>query len=173
MKKAVSNTGTPSLEPIKKELRVSAKQAGKMRVGSFYFCDYCNMAIYNPEDGFVIHGNVYEADPTCRGGLIGNNFPEVEPGTKIEVTDVKETVLCSKCLFEILTRDKKLAKVESQRLPDWIPPEPESSDYLDDILDNDFVRELQDIEVASNIDLLQGQPPSGSYNARFRDSAPF
>lgn len=87
-----------SLNDIKRSL----KQKERMRRRQFYLCDACDQAIYQPEDGYVIHGNVYVADPNGRGGLIGNNFPEVQPGDKIEVTDVQETVYCKRCFIEAI-----------------------------------------------------------------------
>ncbi len=73
-----------------------------MRVVNHYLCDNCNQSILNPQDGFIVHGNVYQAFPGKRRGLIGNNFPNVEVGTKIEVTDVKEKVYCKTCFMVIL-----------------------------------------------------------------------
>lgn len=79
----------------------------RMRKREFYVCDRCDTTISKPEDGLIVHGNIYVADPSCRGGLIGNNFPNVKPGDKIEVTDVKETVFCTACFK--LALDARLA----------------------------------------------------------------
>jgi hypothetical protein len=95
--KTINKQGSPSLEGVKQILR-SKKGSETMKVGCFYSCDRCEKPIYDSTHGVVVHGNIYVADPTMRGGLIGNNFPDVKPGTKIEVTDVKETVLCFDCL---------------------------------------------------------------------------
>ncbi len=56
----------------------------------------------NPTDGFVVHGNIYVADPSSKGGLIGNNFPggSLKPFTE---EDVKETVMCTICLCKALS----------------------------------------------------------------------
>ncbi len=84
------------------EIKRTLKQKERMRRRQFYICDACDQPIYQPEDGFVIHGNIYVADPTGRGGLIGNNFPDVKPGDKIEVTDVQETVYCQRCFIRAI-----------------------------------------------------------------------
>ena len=73
-----------------------------MRVVNHYLCDHCNQPILNPQDGFIFHGNVYQAFPGKRKGLIGNNFPNVSTGTKIDINDVKEKVYCKACLVVIL-----------------------------------------------------------------------
>jgi hypothetical protein len=90
-----SNT---SLNEIKRTL----KKKEKMRRCQYYLCDHCDQPIYEAQDGYVIHGNIYVADPNCRGGVVGNNFPEVNPGEKIEVTDVRETVYCKRCFIEAI-----------------------------------------------------------------------
>lgn len=99
-RKSIQKQGSPSLEGVKKTLRSENKN--EMEIGQFYYCDSCKNPIYNHADGFIIHGNVYVADPSMRGGLIGNNFPDVKPGTKIEVTDIKENVFCKMCLLRAL-----------------------------------------------------------------------
>lgn len=99
--KTIKKQGTPSLEGVKQVLRSKKEDSEYMKVGHFYYCDRCGKPIYNSEDGIIVHGNIYVADPTMRGGLIGNNFPNVAPGTKIEVTDVKEQVFCLNCIDSI------------------------------------------------------------------------
>lgn len=94
--KLPAENGNASLNEIKRTL----KKKEKMRRCQYYLCDACDQPIYKPEEGFVVHGNIYVADPSCRGGLVGNNFPEVVPGEKIEVTDVQETVYCKRCFIE-------------------------------------------------------------------------
>lgn len=91
-----------------------------MRVGQYYFCDSCKEPIYDPHDGFIVHGNIYVADPSCRGGLIGNNFPDAKPGDKIEVADVKEVVYCRRCFEDAL--DSKEQQPEQQPEPKDVPP---------------------------------------------------
>ena len=120
-RKSIQKQGSPSLEGIKKTLRSENKK--EMEIGQFYYCDSCKNPIYNHADGFIIHGNVYVADPSMRGGLIGNNFPDVKPGTKIEITDVKENVLCKMCLLKALKS-----------------PSPSSSDH---IIINDSISEKE------------------------------
>jgi hypothetical protein len=108
--KALGSQTAKSLEPAKNKLRTHRKE--RMRTCQFYLCDLCDKPIHDPDDGFVVHGNVYVADAQCRGGLIGNNFPEVQPGTNIQVTDVKEEVLCTECFVRACGLDKKYRKKE-------------------------------------------------------------
>jgi len=68
---------------------------------TIYLCDQCNIPILNPEDGFVIQGNIYVANPEYRGGLIGNNFPKAING-RIQIDQINEVVYCKKCFFEML-----------------------------------------------------------------------
>ena len=71
-----------------------------MRTVEQYLCDQCDKVIARPEDGFVIHGNIYVADPSCIGGLIGNNFPPLEEGEKlVSIDKIKQTVMCKTCFF--------------------------------------------------------------------------
>jgi hypothetical protein len=65
-----------------------------MRTIQHYLCDSCNVLIANVQDGFVVQGNIYLADPTDVKGVVGNNFPETDA--------VKKTVFCKKCLCEAL-----------------------------------------------------------------------
>lgn len=67
----------------------------RLRTVEQYLCDRCDCVIREPEKGFVVHGNIYVADPTSMGGLIGNNFPE--EGGKIE--DIKKSVYCLQCFL--------------------------------------------------------------------------
>lgn len=67
----------------------------RMRTVEQYLCDVCDKIIDKPREGFIIHGNIYVADPNKRGGLIGNSFPE--NGKPFLESDVKQTVLCKNC----------------------------------------------------------------------------
>ena len=82
---------------------------------TIYLCDQCSIPIVNPEDGFVIQGNIYVANPQCRGGLIGNNFPKAING-RIQIDQINEVVYCKKCFFEILeTNHGDLKPIISQQ----------------------------------------------------------
>lgn len=70
-----------------------------------YLCDDCNEPIHKPQQGFVIQGNVYSANPDCREGVIGNNIPIVNLGEKIGTDEIQENVYCKKCLINILSLD--------------------------------------------------------------------
>ncbi len=85
-----------SLEPIREEIRKSRKP--RMRTVEQYLCDSCDKTILSPRSGFVIHGNIYVADPNQSGGLIGNNFPETDEPVSLDC--VKKTVLCKGCFIE-------------------------------------------------------------------------
>lgn len=88
------------LKAVQNNLRKMQKP--RMRKVEQYLCDHCNRIIMRPDQGFVVHGNIYEADPSCLGGLIGNNFPDAKPGQPVTIDDVQKTVLCVKCLGEAL-----------------------------------------------------------------------
>jgi len=82
---------TSILPGVKEKLQQSRKP--RLRTIEQYLCDNCDLVIGDPTEGFIVHGNIYVADPTSLGGLIGNNFPE--EGGKAD--DVKKTVFCRKC----------------------------------------------------------------------------
>lgn len=65
-------------------------------------CEGCNKLIVEPSDGVIIQGNVCVADPTVRGGLIGNAFPDNEGGT-FTLNEVKEYSFHIDCLYKLLT----------------------------------------------------------------------
>lgn len=97
--KVLKDEGTP-FQRIKEKIRMARKS--RMRTVQMLLCDYCDEVILKPEDGFIIHGNIYVADPVQRGGLIGNNFPE--EGT---IEQVHQTVLCRKCFMKSLDARQK------------------------------------------------------------------
>lgn len=83
---------------IKEKLDMAKK--AKMRVVEHYLCDGCDSTIQDPANGFVIHGNIYSADPSIRGGIIGENFPD--HGQKFTLEEVQRSVLCRKCFCATL-----------------------------------------------------------------------
>lgn len=95
--KVLRSKGSTALEPAKQKLRMSRKP--RLRTVEQYLCDQCDGVIAKPTDGFIVHGNIYVADPSCRGGLIGNNFPEVPDDQPVPLETVKKTVLCKKCFL--------------------------------------------------------------------------
>lgn len=142
--------GPSSLEAVKEPLRRA--KSPRMRTCSYYLCDDCNEPILNVDHGFIIHGNVYVADPECRGGLIGNNFPNVRPGEKIEVGDVQENVFCRRCLVKIL----RLTEPVSAPKAGATPPRPAARKPTPvrslgvsapevSIEDADFMRQLREL----------------------------
>lgn len=89
-----------TLEPVREKLRMARKP--RMRTVEQYLCDHCDTVITKPTEGYIVHGNIYVAEPSCRGGLVGNNFPEVEPGESITPDSVKQTVFCKACFLKAL-----------------------------------------------------------------------
>ena len=81
-----------------------AREKERMRTVSYFLCDRCDKPILNPEGGFIVQGNVYVADASCRGGLIGSAFPEpAEDGSNlIDIKDIQEVVFCKECLLSAL-----------------------------------------------------------------------
>lgn len=96
--------GSNSVEDAKLKIKTARKE--KMRTVSFYLCDSCDSPILQPEDGYIIQGNVYVADAASRGGLIGNAFPTPDEEGKIVAAEIKEIVFCRKCLLSILNMSK-------------------------------------------------------------------
>ncbi len=86
-------------EPVE---RLKDSQKPKGRVVQHYLCDHCSDPIMKPSDGFVIEGNIYIADPTMRGGIIGNNFPKFDENGRIAVNEIRSDVLCKQCLWKML-----------------------------------------------------------------------
>jgi hypothetical protein len=112
---ALDNT-YPGRKPLSKtpKLRGTAVKAVdqilqekvRLRTGEYFYCDRCKDPIYLPENGYLIHGNIYLAAPRERLGVIGDNFPHSQPGEPISPQDVLETVLCKKCFCEALDLPK-------------------------------------------------------------------
>ena len=73
----------------------------KMRTVQLLQCDGCDKVIMKPEDGFIVQGNIYVADPANRGGLIGNNIP-LNGG----VEEIQESAFCKRCFIKALNLDK-------------------------------------------------------------------
>lgn len=71
----------------------------RLRTVQHYLCDECDRVISSPNEGFIIHGNIYVADSNELGGLIGNNFPKQEDAP---ASEVKKTVYCKECFLKAL-----------------------------------------------------------------------
>jgi hypothetical protein len=82
---------------IKEKIRMARKP--RMRVVEKLLCDKCDSLIVDPEDGFIVHGNIYVADPSRRGGLVGDNFPPPEDGT---LDQVRKSVFCKDCFVTVV-----------------------------------------------------------------------
>lgn len=107
-KNALRQTNLPSMGGVKEKVMKARKL--KLRTIQRYLCDGCDNEISKPENGFVIHGNIYVADPNQVGGVIGNNFPEKE---LFSIDEVQKTVLCIDCLTKALkpAKEAKLSTV--------------------------------------------------------------
>ena len=99
----------------------------RMRKVEQYLCDECDRVITKPTEGFVVHGNIYAADPSTRGGLIGDNFPPASQET-IKAEDVKQTVLCKQCFMNAVglcdkstPRQKSVKNEIDDVLKHWSP----------------------------------------------------
>jgi len=73
---------------------------------TLYKCDACKKVLLNPEDGLVVHGNIYNADTKTHIPLLSDNVydREIEPGPDGEysrkVEDyVDSSVLCVPCFL--------------------------------------------------------------------------
>lgn len=75
---------------------------------TLYKCDKCKVLIEKPEDGVIVHGNIYHADPNERGGLVGNNFP-TEGDRCVSPEAVAESVYCQRCFLKIVFPNFKMA----------------------------------------------------------------
>jgi hypothetical protein len=103
MRESLKDSKMKSMSSIKEALTSARKN--KMRVVKRYLCDSCDKNIEKSLDGFVVHGNVYVADPNLRGGLIGNNFPDPDEKNQVNIDEIKETVLCKACFCRALGID--------------------------------------------------------------------
>lgn len=95
--KVLKKCKSKSLGKIVKGIQMARKPV--MRVSQQYLCDSCNELIVKPDDGFVVQGNIYTANPAALEGLIGNNFPDQE---NFKFEEVQKNVFCKKCFSEHL-----------------------------------------------------------------------
>ena len=91
-------------EDLKEQIEMARKP--RMRTVEQFVCDGCDAIIQNADEGYIIQGNIYTADPHSPGGLIGNNFPPVEKGEKIDPEMVMKNVLCRKCFMQAMGLEK-------------------------------------------------------------------
>ena len=65
----------------------------------------CKTVISDINDGFIIEGNIYAADPENLLGIIGNNFPSYSSTSeeqRIRRKDIHKSVYCRPCFLRIL-----------------------------------------------------------------------
>ena len=79
-----------------------------MEIKTVCVCDKCKQVILCNGDGFIVHGNIYVADPNNIGGLVGDNFPKGENGIMEQFTieEVKKSCFCKRCFCEALYMDR-------------------------------------------------------------------
>lgn len=71
-------------------------------VREFVVCDCCTNVIRNPEDGFIVKGNIYNADyGEFPIRMVGDNFP-TSRSFAIRLSEVGETGICKSCLIKSL-----------------------------------------------------------------------
>lgn len=70
-----------------------------MKTKSICICKVCENPIYNKDEGVIVHGNIYVADPDNADGLIGNNFPK--KGTFV-TEEVQTSAFCKMCFLKSL-----------------------------------------------------------------------
>jgi hypothetical protein len=91
-------------EELKEKIQMARKP--RMRTVEQFICDDCDSIIQSEEEGYVVKGNIYTANPHRPGGLIGNNFPKVEEGDKIDPNMIMQNVLCRTCMMRALGLEK-------------------------------------------------------------------
>jgi len=67
-----------------------------MKTAQFCICDICLNPILDPDQGFIVQGNIYSADPNKIYGIIG---------PYIDKDEVKKVAFCKKCFIKILDLD--------------------------------------------------------------------
>lgn len=66
-------------------------------------CAGCNKPINDQDDGIIIQGNIYIADPHQRGGIIGNSkwLEKLENGA-LMVGDIPTEAYCKSCFMRAI-----------------------------------------------------------------------
>lgn len=85
----------------------------KASVMSFYMCERCRKQILEYTDGLLFKGNVYVADPESTGGIVGNNFPQLNLEGTFTIDDVGDTAYHRDCFNKYL--DEVIEVAESKR----------------------------------------------------------
>lgn len=78
------------------------KKEGCKMVREFVVCDHCHSVIANPEDGFIVKGNIYNADHgEFPERLVGDNFPTTR-SFAVRLDEIGETGICKSCMCKAL-----------------------------------------------------------------------
>jgi len=75
------------------------------KIQSCYLCGGCKQPILKPEDGYVVQGNIYTANPDSREGYVGNPrwLSQIEHGeNRIFIGDIPEVAYCKVCFCKAL-----------------------------------------------------------------------
>lgn len=71
-------------------------------VREFVVCDSCTNVIKTPDDGFIVKGNIYNADHgEFPLRMVGDNFPTSRTFA-IKLSEVGETGICKSCMIKSL-----------------------------------------------------------------------
>jgi hypothetical protein len=161
----VNQKPVASLEKIRDGIDMARKP--KMRVVEHYLCDNCDVLISSPEEGYIIHGNIYVADPNERGGLIGNNFPKEGDDSLIKSTDVKETVLCKSCFIKAIALNSHSEQTKINRKPLIVATNEQSIDQTRKLADSILRENAADSNIARVFRRTHGEIQSGVDNDPF------
>ncbi len=76
----------------------------KQKIKQIYCCNQCESPIMQPEHGYIITGNITTASVDSPAGYIGGGkwLSDIKHDHRIVLGDIPETILCKKCLLEIL-----------------------------------------------------------------------
>lgn len=76
-------------------------------IREFVVCDQCQSVIANPEDGFIVKGNIYSADHgQFPDRLVGDNFP-TSRSFAVRLDEIGQTGICKSCMIKALGLEKQ------------------------------------------------------------------
>lgn len=80
-------------------------------------CEKCNEAILNPEDGFLVMGNIYVAQSEPTNGLIGSAFPNPDKNGNISADAINQVAYCKSCFRSALKMGNPGRPKQTKRNP--------------------------------------------------------
>jgi len=80
---------------------------------TLYKCSECDNIITNPNNGLVVHGNIYTAETKDHTILVGNNLPTCHHDSEMATVSsipnrIKTTAFCVPCFLKIALPNTKL-----------------------------------------------------------------